>query len=141
MIAGDIFQIPVRVYIEDTDAGGIVYYVNYLKYMERCRTEFLRALGYDKPAVLADGKLLVVHRAEVNYLSPARLDDQLQVSAAIVKMARTNVIFEQKVAVGNKLLCEGLIRIACVESETMKPAAMPVSMREKIAATIPPTAN
>ena|SRR5690554_2992242 len=132
----DIFILPVRVYIEDTDAGGIVYYVNYLKYMERSRTEFLRALGYDKPAILDDGKLLVVHRAEVNYLSPARLDDQLQVSATIVKMARTYVMFEQKVAAGNKLLCEGLIRIACVDAASMRPAAIPVPMREKIATTL-----
>ena len=130
------FNIPIRVYIEDTDAGGIVYYVNYLKYMERCRTEFLRALGYDKPAILDDGKLLVVHKAEVSYLRPARLDDQLQVTAAIAKMARTNVVFEQKIYAGNELLCEGLIRIACVVSGVMRPAAMPDAMREKIAATI-----
>ncbi|HEY7885831.1 MAG TPA: tol-pal system-associated acyl-CoA thioesterase [Cellvibrionaceae bacterium] len=136
VFSADIFTVPVRVYIEDTDAGGIVYYVNYLKYMERCRTEFLRALGYDKPAILDDGKLLVVHRAEVDYMCPARLDDQLQVSATIVKMARTYVVFEQKIATGNKLLCAGLIRIACVTAETMRPAAIPAAMREKIATTL-----
>ena len=67
------FLMSLRVYIEDTDAGGIVYYVNYLKYMERARTEFLRALGYDKPAILSTGQLLVVHSASVNYRRPARL--------------------------------------------------------------------
>ena len=66
------FSIPLRVYIEDTDAGGIVYYVNYLKYMERSRTEFLRSLGYDKPAILDGGLLLVVHAAQINYRRPAR---------------------------------------------------------------------
>ncbi len=136
MTSSEIFQIPLRVYIEDTDAGGIVYYVNYLKYMERSRTEFLRHLGYHKPAMLDDGTLLVVHRAEVNYLRPARLDDELLATAAVIKMARTNLVFDQKIYAGNQLLCEGLIRIACVEPEAMKPAAIPLAMREKIAATM-----
>ena len=78
-----VFSFPVRVYIEDTDAGGIVYYVNYLKYMERSRTEFLRSLGYDKPAILEGGLLLVVHTAQVNYRRSARLDDQLQVTTQL----------------------------------------------------------
>jgi len=130
------FRLSIRVYIEDTDAGGIVYYVNYLKYMERGRTEFLRKLGYHKPAMPEEGMLLVVHRAEINYLRPARLDDQLEVTAEVIKMARTNVVFQQKIYADNQLLCEGLIRIACVEPKAMKPTAMPVAMREKIAATM-----
>ena len=126
------FALPVRVYIEDTDAGGIVYYVNYLKFMERSRTEFLRSLGYDKPAILGEGLLLVVHSAQVIYRRPARLDDQLEVTTEVVKIARTYVEFQQNVLRGNDLMCEGLIRIACVSGETMKPNPIPIAMFERI---------
>lgn len=126
------FALPVRVYIEDTDAGGIVYYVNYLKFMERSRTEFLRSLGYDKPAILGEGLLLVVHSAQVIYRRPARLDDQLEVTTEVVKIARTYVEFQQNILRGNELMCEGLIRIACVSGETMKPNPIPVAMFERI---------
>ncbi|ARU29833.1 tol-pal system-associated acyl-CoA thioesterase [Cellvibrio sp. PSBB006] len=126
------FALPVRIYIEDTDAGGIVYYVNYLKFMERSRTEFLRSLGYDKPAILDEGLLLVVHSAQVIYRRPARLDDQLEVTTEVVKIARTYVEFQQNVLRGNDLMCEGLIRIACVSGETMKPNPIPIAMFERI---------
>lgn len=126
------FSIPIRVYIEDTDAGGIVYYVNYLKFMERSRTEFLRSFGYDKPAILDDGLLLVVHSANVQYRRPARLDDQLQVTTAVAHLARSYVEFQQQVLRGNELLCEGLIRIACVDGESMKPKAIPLTMHQQI---------
>ena len=75
------FAVTVRVYIEDTDAGGIVYYVNYLKFMERARTEFMRSLGYGKTAIFSDDKMFVVHSANVQYLGAARLDDELSVTA------------------------------------------------------------
>lgn len=127
-----LFCFPVRVYIEDTDAGGIVYYVNYLKFMERSRTEFLRSLGYDKPAILDEGLLLVVHEAEVQYRRPARLDDCLQVTTAVAKLARTYVEFEQQVLRGNELLCNGLIRVACVDGVSMKPSAIPLAMHQHI---------
>ncbi len=126
------FSIPLRVYIEDTDAGGIVYYVNYLKYMERSRTEFLRSLGYHKPAILDGGLLLVVHSAQINYRRSARLDDQLQVTAQIEKLARTNVEFKQQVLREDELLCEGLIRIACVDATSMKPRALPIDMYHQL---------
>lgn len=122
------FSIPIRIYIEDTDAGGIVYYVNYLKYMERSRTELFRSLGYHKPAILDEGLLLVVHAAQVNYRRSARLDDQLQVTARVEKLARTYVEFQQQVFRGDELLCEGLIRIACVNADTMKPNAIPAGI-------------
>lgn len=127
-----LFCFPVRVYIEDTDAGGIVYYVNYLKFMERSRTEFLRSLGYDKPAILDERLLLVVHAAEVQYRRPARLDDCLQVTTAVAKLARTYVEFEQQVLRGNELLCKGLIRVACVDGTSMKPSAIPLAMHQHI---------
>ncbi|WP_049630290.1 tol-pal system-associated acyl-CoA thioesterase [Cellvibrio sp. pealriver] len=126
------FSTPVRVYIEDTDAGGIVYYVNYLKFMERGRTEFLRSFGYDKPAILDGGLLLVVHSAQINYRRPARLDDLLNVTAQIHKLARTYIEFQQRVLRGEELMCEGVIRIACVDAESMKPNALPASMYQQL---------
>lgn len=127
------FAMPLRIYIEDTDAGGIVYYVNYLKFMERARTEFLRTLGYDKPAILDEGKLLVVHSASVNYRKPARLDDALMVTAVPAKVARTYVEFYQQVLRADELLCEATIRIACVDGSTMKPCPMPALMHAQVA--------
>lgn len=126
------FGIPVRIYIEDTDAGGIVYYVNYLKFMERSRTELLRTLGYHKPAILDDGLLLVVHSAQVDYHRSARLDDQLNVTAGVIKVARTYVEFKQQVFRNQELLCSGSIRIACVDSTTMKPRAMPTDLHRQL---------
>lgn len=128
------FLMSLRVYIEDTDAGGIVYYVNYLKYMERARTEFLRALGYDKPAILSTGQLLVVHSASVNYRRPARLDDLLTVSAVPIKIARSSVTFLQQVFRDEELLCEASIRIACVDASSMKPSVLPEDIHAKISA-------
>lgn len=126
------FEMPVRVYIEDTDAGGIVYYVNYLKFMERARTEFMRGLGYDKSAVLDEGKLLVVHSANTQYRRPARLDDLLTATASISKLARSYVIFNQQILRDGELLCEAEIKVACVSQAAMRPVAIPAQMRTDI---------
>jgi len=126
------FSLPIRVYIEDTDAGGIVYYVNYLKFMERSRTEFLRSFGYHKVAILDEGLLLVVHAAEINYRRSAKLDDELQVTTSILKLARTYVEFQQKVFRGDELLCDGMVRVACVHSTTMRPCALPSVMHSQL---------
>lgn len=125
------FSIPIRVYIEDTDAGGIVYYVNYLKFMERSRTEFFRALGYHKPAILDEGLLLVVHSAQIDYHRSARLDDELSVTTSIIKLARTYVEFKQQVFRNQELLCSGVVRVACVDASVMKPRAIPVHMHQQ----------
>ena len=119
------FSIPIRIYIEDTDAGGIVYYVNYLKYMERARTELLRDKGFIKPAVMEEGLLLVVASANIVYKQSARLDDELQVTAHISKIARTYIVFEQRIFRGTQCLTEAEIKVACVKRETMRPAAIP----------------
>lgn len=127
------FSIPVRVYIEDTDAGGIVYYVNYLKFMERSRTEFFRALGYHKPAILDEGLLLVVHSAQIDYHRSARLDDELSVTTGIIKLARTYVEFKQQVFRNQELLCTGMVCVACVDATVMKPRAIPAHMHQQVA--------
>ena len=126
------FSIPVRVYIEDTDAGGIVYYVNYLKFMERSRTEFFRALGYHKPAILDEGLLLVVHSAQIDYHRSARLDDELSVTTGIIKLARTYIEFKQQVFRNQELLCTGIVRVACVDASVMKPRAIPAHMHQQL---------
>lgn len=126
------FAINLRIYIEDTDAGEIVYYVNYLKFMERARTEFMRALGYGKTAIFSDDKMFVVHSANVKYLGAARLDDELLVTAHPMKVARSNIVFEQSVFRGGELLCRGEIRIACVDRASNRPCAMPDEMYDQV---------
>ncbi|MEO0443363.1 MAG: YbgC/FadM family acyl-CoA thioesterase [Pseudomonadota bacterium] len=130
------FSLPIRVYIEDTDAGGIVYYVNYLKYCERARTELLRALGYGKAAVIAEDLLLVVRKAEIDYLSAARLDDELVATASIGKLARSYVIFHQEVRRAGEVLCRVQVKIACVTTSggTMQVTAMPADVQESLTA-------
>jgi 4-hydroxybenzoyl-CoA thioesterase len=123
------FSLPIRVYIEDTDAGGIVYYVNYLKFMERARTEMLRSYGYDKPAFLDDDHMFVVHSVSVNYRKSAKLDDQITATARIIKMARAYFDIEQKIYRDNELLCEGLVKVANVKRHSMRPAAIPAQVK------------
>jgi 4-hydroxybenzoyl-CoA thioesterase len=125
------FLLPIRVYIEDTDAGGIVYYVNYLKFMERSRTEFLRSLGYGKTSVLDDGLLLVVHSLVVNYQLPAKLDDELIVGSSILKLARSHIAFKQQIRRGQTLLCNAEVTIACVNAR-LRPTGLPIAIRESI---------
>jgi len=118
-------SINVRVYIEDTDAGGIVYYVNYLKFMERARTEWLRDLGIEHYLSGPEAVFFVVRRAEIDYRQPARLDDLLQVSAEITKIGRASLIFRQRITRQDVMLADGLIEVACVDKESLKPRALP----------------
>ena len=129
---GSSSTIDVRVYIEDTDAGGIVFYVNYLKYMERARTEFMRHLGFSKAAIFADQLMFVVHSLTVNYRAPAVLDDSLKVSAIVKKSTKVAVVFEQQVYRNHQLLCEAEVKVACVDRLTQQPAVMPESLLKKI---------
>lgn len=132
------FRLPLRVYIEDTDAGGIVFYVNYLKYMERARTEFMRKLGFGKAAVGNNGLMFVVSEARVKYRGSAELDDCLSVSATISTLGRAGMTFYQGVYRDGELLCDGDIRIACVDRVTRRPKAMPEAMRAALASHIEP---
>ena len=124
------FSWPCRVYYEDTDAGGVVYYVNYLKYMERARTERLRALGYSQRELAAQNLLFVVHSAQTRYHAPARLDDELQVSAQVEKLGKARLDFVQRVvrAADGQLLCEGRFVVACVAADSFRPVAMPAAL-------------
>ena len=118
----NMFSLPIRVYIEDTDAGGIVFYANYLKYMERARTEFIRHLGVELRAGLQENISYVVHSLEVKYHKPARLDDLLMVSAEVLKVANTYIAFTQKVyAECGALLVSAQVKVACVSLDEGKP--------------------
>jgi acyl-CoA thioester hydrolase len=120
------FRHATRVYWEDTDAGGIVYYANYLKYFERARTEWLRSLGVEQGALREQlGAMFIVSRTAMRYLRPARLDDLLEVTVAVRDAARVSLHLEQQALRGMELLAEGDIRIACVDAPTLKPRRIP----------------
>jgi len=129
------FSVPMRVYIEDTDAGGIVYYANYLKFMERARTEYMRSLGYGKVA-LFDGLQLVVHDLQLKYHKPAVLDDEIIVSAKLTGVTRVTFSMSQTVYLGDQLLVEGSVRVACINADTKRPKAVPKEMFEHLTSQI-----
>ncbi|MFN7509498.1 MAG: tol-pal system-associated acyl-CoA thioesterase [Betaproteobacteria bacterium] len=132
------FSWPLRVYYEDTDAGGIVYYANFLKFFERCRTEWLRVLGFDQARLAAQERLqFVVTELAVRYLKPARLDDRLDVSARLVRVGAASLHFEQQLVRDGELLAAGQVKVACVSAETLAPAAMPAGLRRALAASGP----
>lgn len=126
------YSLPLRVYIEDTDAGGIVYYVNYLKFMERARTEWMRAAGYGKTAIFSHDSMFVVTETAVNYLKPATLDDELVVTAAVSSVRGVGITFEQSVRRGSDILCQGTVQVACVDRQSLKPRRIPADMRAQL---------
>ncbi len=112
------FDIPLRVYWEDTDAGGVVFFANYLKFFERARTEWLRSLGFSQERMrVDDAAAFVVSETSVRYLRPARLDDLLTITVRLASVARASITIEQQAWRGDELLSEGSIRIACVDTE------------------------
>ncbi|MGJ0491924.1 MULTISPECIES: tol-pal system-associated acyl-CoA thioesterase [Methylobacter] len=123
---------PVRVYYEDTDAGGVVYYANYLKFFERARTEMLRAMGYEQDQLMAEGIIFVVRSIQVDYLIPARFNEQLQVSADLSLIKKASFDFEQQITRGDEVLCRGMVRIACLDAQTMRPKAIPENIQEQL---------
>ena len=134
------FSLPIRVYVEDTDAGGIVFYANYLKFMERARTELMRSLGFDKPA-LFDGMQFVVHEVGLKYHSPAILDDEIFVTAKLTKATRVTFEMTQQVFRGcsledsvedRELLVEGSVKVACIDARSKRPKGMPKNMFETL---------
>ena len=128
------FVWPVRVYWEDTDAGGIVYYANYLKFMERARTEWLRALGCDQALMRARHRLqFVVARANVEFRRPARFDERLDVDVRVLALRRASVELAQDVrSASRELLCQARIRVGCVDVETFRPRGIPTSLQQEL---------
>jgi len=124
-------RLPVRVYYQDTDAGGVVFHAQYLAFMERARTELLDALGIDL-AELADARrvLFLVYELKARYHAPARLHDRLWVSAEVVKMGRASVVFRHRVERGTELLVEAEVTLATVHRDRMRPARMPEELQQ-----------
>ncbi|HLR16565.1 MAG TPA: tol-pal system-associated acyl-CoA thioesterase [Alcanivoracaceae bacterium] len=122
------FSHRVRVYIEDTDAGGIMYYVNYLKFMERARSEWLRSMGFDHGRMAELNAQFVVRACTINYRQPALMDDELIVTAAAT-VNRASIDFVQRILKDGQLLCEANISVACVRADNLKPQGLPRSVR------------
>ena len=129
----DDFRHPLRVYWEDTDAGGVVFYANYLKFFERARTEWLRTLGFSQQQMQReDGLIFVVADTALRYLRPARLDDLLEVTVTVTVAARASMRLAQQAWRGGELLAEGSIRIGCVTADGFRPCRIPAAILEKI---------
>jgi acyl-CoA thioester hydrolase len=129
------FTLPVRVYYEDTDAGGIVYYANYLRFMERARTEWLRSLGFEQDELLRQhGVLFAVRSAQLDFLKPARFNDLLTVTVDIGRRGRASMTLRQCAKLGDLVLCEGEVKIACIEAKTFTPCAMPDAIVARLTA-------
>jgi acyl-CoA thioester hydrolase len=127
----------VRVYYEDTDMGGVVFYANYLKFMERGRTEWLRAVGVNQSDLAAqEQRGFMVTELNIRYLKPARLDDLLQIESEVTRMGRASLHFHQSIRRNGELLTVSSIQICCVETVNMRIAAIPQSVRTKFAVTI-----
>ncbi|HSV69773.1 MAG TPA: tol-pal system-associated acyl-CoA thioesterase [Methylibium sp.] len=128
------FELSVRVYWEDTDAGGVVFYANYLKFFERARTEWLRALGVGQEALKREQQaMFVVGETALRYFVPARLDDLLRITVEVREPGRASLVVAQQAWRDGTLLAEGTIRIGCVDSGTFRPRRIPDSILERLA--------
>jgi len=131
------FVWPIRVYYEDTDSGGVVYYANYLKFMERARTECLRTLGFEQDAVLAeDGVLFAVRSVQVDYRRPGRFNDLLEVTATPTTWRGASIDFVQQVRRGAEVLCEGTVRVVSIDGEQFRPRPVPRRILEALRTSI-----
>jgi acyl-CoA thioester hydrolase len=128
-----VFRWPLRVYWEDTDAGGVVFYANYLKFFERARTEWLRSFGHSQEALRQNtGAIFIVTDTSVRYLLPARLDDCIDVTVDLNRSTPVRLVFAQQAWRGGELLAEGTIAVACVNAGTFKPRAIPNELLKSI---------
>lgn len=126
------FSFPVRVYFQDTDAGGVVYHANYVSFMERARTEWLRTFGYSNAGMMKElGLVFVVRSVKLDYLKPALLDDLLTVTATVKDIGRSRVTLLQSVLRGEELLTEGEVHLVCVTVDGFKPVSVPNVLRDQ----------
>jgi acyl-CoA thioester hydrolase len=134
----EIFSWPVRVYYEDTDTGGVVYYANYLKFMERARTEWLRDLGFEQDDLIKNEQMIfAVRSVQMDYLKPALFNQALEVTASIATAGKASVVFEQEIIRNNQegqpeVLARGKVKLACLNSETLRPRQIPDPIAEVI---------
>ena len=133
-----VYSFPVRVYFENTDAGGVVYHGEYLKFLERARTEWLRHLGFDHQGLARNHRIaFVVTQSVVDFLRPARLDDNLAVSVQLESLGKVRCVFVQEIRREDELLVRGRITVASVTGEHFKPAEIPEALRRKMQASLP----
>jgi acyl-CoA thioester hydrolase len=129
------FSWPVRVYYEDTDSGGVVYYANYLRFMERARTEYLRKLGFEQDILKQEqGILFAVHSLTVKYKKPAVFNDELTVTSTIIALGRASLTFRQSISRSSDrtVLCEADVKVACIDAENFSPMAMPQQILSQV---------
>ena len=131
--AGETFRLPLRVYYEDTDAAGVVYYANYLKFMERARTEWLAALGFDLAEFeRSHGRLFVVARMEIEYRSPARLGDRLEATLDLIELGRARMVAVQEVRREASVLARARVTLACIDRGNWRPARIPAVLHGRL---------
>lgn len=131
-------RFPIRVYYEDTDHGGVVYHANYLRFMERARTEMLRCMGFELDQLERDeGIIFAVHRAAVDFRSPARFNDLLTVQTHIDQTSTVRVQFGQSILRDGQALCEGKIEVVCLDARAFRPRAIPAPLREALMPHVP----
>ena len=125
---------PVRVYYEDTDSGGVVYYANYLRFLERARTEYLRSLGFEQDKLKQQGIIFAVRSVSIEYLKPALFNDMLTVTAQVSELARASFTFQQKIMrqTDQTLISSAIVRIACIDVNRFIPTPIPETIREAI---------
>ena len=130
-----VFSTPIRVYYEDTDAGAVVFYANYLKFMERARTEWLRSLGFEQDELSRhEGVIFAVHSAKLDFLKPARFNDLLQATVQIRHRGAASLTFAQQVQRDNVVLCDAEIKIACLDVATFLPRPFPEKIKIRLEA-------
>lgn len=124
------FRSQVRVYYEDTDAGGVVYYANYLKFFERARTDWLRELGVEQSGLAdTEGQIFVVRNVEIRYRKPARLDDLIDITSRIVRVGPASIEFHQSAHRHGELLCESDILVGCIQASSFRPDPLTPSLK------------
>lgn len=127
------FDWPIRVYYEDTDSGGVVYHSNYLNFMERARTEWLRSLGFEQDELISQYQcIFAVHSMQLNFRQPAKFNDLLLVQSRITDLSGASFEFEQKIFRDNELLCEAMVKIACLNANRFRPMAIPPKLLTEI---------
>ena len=136
----NVFLWPIRIYYEDTDAGGVVYHTNYIKFMERARTEWLRNLGFEQDELLVkEGVIFAVLSVQADFYLPAKFNDELTVSSKVIKKGKASITIEQEVIRKNQdenkkddLLCKGIVKVATLDGINFKPVVMPEILYKKI---------
>lgn len=132
-------EISLRVYYEDTDAAGIIYYANYFRFIERGRTELLRKLGHDQNELMKEGIAFAVRSANAEFLKPAKLDDLLTVETRVESLGRAQLVFSQRIRRNEELLLDAKIRVACIDPARGRPIPMPRALHDQFAALLEPS--